>query len=98
MVIVAKLKAKNGEEAKVEEALRGMVLKVQQEEGTLAYTLHRSQKDASQFLFYEKYRDGQALKAHSSTPYFKELFATLGPLLDGAPEIEMYDEIAQLSH
>ena len=96
MVVVAKLKAKKGEEAKMEEALRDMVLKVQQEEGTLAYTLHRSQKDPTQFLFYEKYRDAQALKEHSATPYFKELFTALGPLLDGSPEIEMYDEIAQL--
>jgi len=97
MVVVAKLKAKKGDEAKMEESLRDMVLKVQQEEGTLAYTLHRSQKDPTQFLFYEKYRDGQALKDHSATPYFKELFATIGPLLDGAPQIEMYDEIAQLN-
>jgi quinol monooxygenase YgiN len=96
MIVVAKLKAKSGEEAKMEEALRDMVLKVAQEEGTFAYTLHRSQKDPAQFMFYEKYRDGQALKDHSATPYFKELFATLGPLIDGAPQIEMYDEIAKL--
>ena len=35
MVVVAKLKAKAGEEAKMEEALRGMVAKVAQEQGTL---------------------------------------------------------------
>jgi hypothetical protein len=34
------------------------------------------------------------LKVHSSTPYFKELFGILEPLLDGAPEIEMYNEVA----
>ena len=96
MIVVAKLKAKAGEETNMEEALRGMVAKVAQEQGTLTYTLHRSQQDPSVFLFYEKYRDAAALKAHSSTPYFKELFDALKPLLDGAPEIEMYDELAQL--
>jgi quinol monooxygenase YgiN len=96
MIVVAKLKAKTGEEAKMEEALRGMVAKVAQEEGTLTYTLHRAQKDPSVFLFYEKYADGAALKTHSSTPYFKELFGALKSLLDGAPEIEMYDELAWL--
>ena len=96
MVPVTKLKAKAGEEAKMEEALRGMVAKVAQEQGTLRYTLHRAQKDPSVFLFYEKYKDAAALKAHSSTPYFKELFGALKPLLDGAPEIEMYDELARL--
>jgi len=96
MIVVAKLKAKAGEEAKMEEALRDMVGKVAQEQGTLTYTLHRAQKDPSVFLFYEKYADGAALKAHSSTPYFKELFDALQSMLEGAPEIEMYDELARL--
>ena len=96
MIVVAKLKAKKGEEAKMEAALRDMVAKVAQEQGTLKYTLHRAQKDPNVFLFYEKYEDGTALKAHSSTPYFKELFGELKSLLDGAPEIEMYDELARL--
>ena len=95
MIVVAKLKAKTGEEAKMEAALRGMVEKVAQEEGTLTYTLHRAQKDPGVFLFYEKYADGAALKAHSSTPYFKELFGALKSLLDGAPDIEIYDEVAR---
>jgi len=96
MIVIAKLKAKSGEEAKMEAALRGMVEKVAQEPGTLTYTLHRAKKDPSVFLFYEKYQDGAALKAHSSTPYFKELFGSLESLLDGAPEIEMFDELARL--
>ena len=94
MIVVAKLKAKNGEESKMADALQAMVSKVESEEGTLTYTLHQARKDPTQFLLYEKYTDGQALKAHSSTPYFKELFGILEPLLDGAPEIEMYNEIA----
>ena len=96
MIVVAKLKAKTGEEAKMEEALRAMVAKVAQEQGTLTYTLHRAQQDPSVFLFYEKYEDAAAFKAHSSTPYFKELFGALQSLLEGAPEIEMYDELARI--
>jgi quinol monooxygenase YgiN len=96
MIVVAKLKAKTGEEAKMEEALRDMVGKVAQEQGTLTYTLHRAQNDPNVFLFYEKYADGAALKTHSSTPYFKELFGALKSLLDGAPEIEMYDELVRV--
>ena len=96
MVVVAKLKAKSGEAEKMEEALRGMVAKVAQEPGTLTYTLHRSQQDPCVFTFYEKYKDADALKAHSATPYFKELFGFLKLLLDGPPEIEMYDELARI--
>ena len=96
MIVVAKLKAKTGEETKMEEALGSLVAKVAQEEGTLTYTLHRSQKDPSIFMLYEKYQDAAALKAHSSTPYFKELFSALQSQLEGAPEIEMYEELARV--
>jgi quinol monooxygenase YgiN len=96
MIVVAKLKAKSGEASKMADALQAMVSKVEKEEGTLVYTLHQAKKDPTQFLFYEKYTDGEALKAHSSTPYFKELMGILAPLLDGAPEIEMYNELAGL--
>jgi len=97
MIVVAKLKAKSGEEEKMEKALVDIIPKVEQEEGTLTYTLHKSQKDPTVFLFYEKYADKEALKFHSATPYFTELFGTLSPLLDGAPEIEMYDEVAKIN-
>lgn len=93
MIVVAKIKARAGEESAMEEALRGMVVKVAQEAGTLAYTLHRLQDDPTQFLLYEKYTNADAFKHHAATPYFKELFATLKPLLDGSPQIEIYTEV-----
>ena len=98
MVIIGKLKAQSGAEAEMEKAFREMIAKVQDnEEGTLAYTLHRSQIDPTVFMFYERYRDKAAFDSHSSTPYIQELLATLGPLLDGFPTIEMYDELAELN-
>ena len=94
MVIVAKLKAQSGKEAEMEDALKSMIPKVQQEDGTLIYTLHRSLSDPTLFLFYEKYRDKAAFNEHGSTPYFKELFATIGPLMGAEPSMEMYEELA----
>jgi len=96
MIVVASLKAKNGKEEEMGNVLREMVGKVEKEEGTLVYTLHRSQKDPTQFLLYERYKDKDALDLHSSTSYFKEMLNVMGPLLDGAPGIKMYDEIARL--
>ncbi len=93
MIVVAKLKAKKGEEEKMENTLKGIIPDVSKEEGTLVYTLHRSQNDPGVFLFYEKYKDADALSYHSSTPHFKSLFGSIMPLLDGRPEIEMYEEI-----
>ncbi|HQI80781.1 MAG TPA: putative quinol monooxygenase [Deltaproteobacteria bacterium] len=96
IVVVAIMKAQAGREQEMEDALRGMIPKVESEEGTLQYALHRARKDKGKFLFFEKYRDKDALNAHSATPYFAELFARIGPLLDGSPTIEIMEEIAAI--
>lgn len=96
MVVVAKLKAKKGSEQELEAALRDMVAKVASEEGTLAYTLHRSMRDGTEFLFYEKYRDQDAFSRHSETAHFKELMGITAPLLDGPPAVELFEELASL--
>jgi quinol monooxygenase YgiN len=93
LIVVAVLKAKEGSEKDMEAALRKIVPLVAQEEGTLAYALHRAKKDPTKFLFYEKYTGKEALGAHSATPYFMEMFGAIGPLLDGNPSIEVYEEL-----
>ena len=94
MVVVAKLKAVAGKEKEMEKALLDIIPKVREEEGTLVYKLHQDQNDPSVFLFYEKYKDTDALVAHSSTPHFKALFGAIKPLLAENPEIVMYNELA----
>ena len=96
MIVVARLKALEGKEAILETALRNMVKKVASEDGTETYTLHKSGKEPTLFMFYEKYKDADALKRHSATPHFKTLFKTIQPMLAAPPEIEMYEELAAL--
>ncbi len=96
MVVVAKIKALTGKENEMKTALLDMIPKVREEEGTLVYTLHQDPNDPTVFLFYEKYKDTDALVVHSSTPHFKALFKTIKPLLEGNPEIAMYNELAGL--
>lgn len=93
MIVVARLKAREGEEKRLEEALQEMIPSVAKEEGTLIYTLHRSQKDPGTFLFYEKYRDGKALKEHGETAYFKALGPKIKDFLAGPMQIDFYEEI-----
>lgn len=93
IAVVAKIKAKAGEEAKVEKALQDVLPKVRQEEGTLVYTLNRSQSDPTLLMVFEKYKDMDAFMAHSSTPYLAEMFGIIAPLLDGDLVVDLYDEI-----
>ena len=97
MVVVAILKALEGKEEEMAKALSDIIPKVQEEDGTLVYTLHRDMNDPAKFMFYEKYKDSDALMVHSTTPHFKELFKTLKSLLAGEPEISMYTELGGIN-
>ena len=92
--VVAKIKARAGEEGKVEKALRDVLPKVRAEEGTLSYTLSKSQSDPSLLLVLEKYKDMDAFIFHSSQDYVMEMIMAISTLLDGDLLVEMFDEIA----
>jgi len=94
VTVVAILKAQEGKAKEMETAIRAYLPKVQNEKGTLAYVLHRSQIEPGKFLFYEKYQDSEALAAHGQSQEFQGLFALVGPLLAEQPSIEMYEELA----
>jgi len=94
IVVVAKIKAKAGEEGKVEKALRDVLPKVREEEGTLEYLLNRSQSDPSTLMVLEKYKDMDAFMAHGSSPYLAEMFTEILPVLDGDLSVELFDDLA----
>jgi quinol monooxygenase YgiN len=94
MVVVAKVKIKAGKEAEAEAAFRRQIDAVTRNEpGTLLYVFHRSRKDPSTFLFYEKYVDDAAFDRHGKSAWMQELFKTLQPILEGPPAIDLYDEL-----
>jgi len=97
LVVVAVIKAKAGMEQDVENAIKAIIPKVEVEEGTLAYTLHRGKKEPGKFLFYEKYINKEALALHASTLHFKELFQKITPMLDGAMTVDMYEVLAGIT-
>jgi len=90
--VVANIKVKAD---KVEEAKTFLVQlakeTLESEEGTLEYTVHQRQDDPTTFVFYEKYSDDEAFKLHGKNLASKG--AEFGPLLDGAPEIIMLEEV-----
>ncbi len=92
--VVAKIKAKAGDEGIVEKALRDAIPQVLAEEGTISYTLSKSQSDPSLFLVLEKYTDMDAFMFHSTQDYVMGMIVTIAPVLDGEMSVEMYDELA----
>ena len=94
--LIAKIPVQEG---KVEEAidmLKALMVHVADEEGTLGYTLNRSNKDPNTLVMMERYKDKAALDFHSSTPHFKEFSSRLPAILAGKPEISVLEEILSI--
>ena len=94
LVVAAMLKTVEGKGDELEQRLQKLVPKFLGEAGTIAYVVHRNLDDPTKFFIYEKYESREALKAHSSTPHFKEFSQAIASILDGRPEIGLYNEIA----
>jgi quinol monooxygenase YgiN len=94
IVVVARIKAKPGSEQKLEEAFRSMIAKVREEPGCEQYTLHRQLKDPTVFLFYEVYKDKEALDFHGKTPHMAELGKSLRDLVEST-QLDIMTEIAR---
>jgi quinol monooxygenase YgiN len=94
MTVVATLKVKPGQEETLIAGMQKMIAHVKANEpGTLTYLLHRSTADPTTFLVYEVYADQAAFAAHGSSEPMQEFFRLAGGILDGRPEIVVYDEI-----
>ena len=94
VTLLARIKAKAGSEQALEEAFRDMIKKVRAaEHGCQAYVLHKSPKDATQFVWYETYTDQAAVDVHMKTDHMKAMGGRIKDLLEGAPQIEFLQEL-----
>lgn len=77
VILTATVRAKEGEEEAVKEALLSLVAPTRQEPGCLCYNLHQSKTETGRFMFYEIWANQEALDAHGKTPHMKALGAKL---------------------
>ncbi len=94
LTVIATLKVKSGQEDALIAGMEKMIAHVKANEpGTVTYLLHRSTADPTTFLVYEVYADQAAFATHGASESMKEFFRLAGSLLDGRPDIVMYEEI-----
>ncbi|MHB1651735.1 MAG: putative quinol monooxygenase [Desulfitobacteriaceae bacterium] len=95
VTVIAILKAKQGKEAELAEACRELAKEVRQkEEGCLMYIPHISAEDTGKIVFFEKYKDPEAQKAHRQSEHFRAAGAKFKELLDGGPELQVLSELS----
>ncbi len=64
--------AKSGQEDTLAAALMALVAPTRAEPGCLLYTLHRSDNNPADFLFYEAWVDQAAHEAHRKTTHMQQ--------------------------
>jgi quinol monooxygenase YgiN len=95
LTVIAKMPIKEGKMDEAIKGMKGLLMEVAKEQGTVLYSLNVEKANPNTLVVVEQYTDKDALNFHSSTPYFKEYFTKAGVLLGGAPEIVVMKEIAR---
>ena len=96
IAVIAKIPIKEEKWEEAIEAFKQLVQEVAKEEGTLFYSLNVSKKEPNTLVVMERYKDKEALGAHSSTPHFNAFFAKAPDLFSGSPEITILNELASI--
>jgi quinol monooxygenase YgiN len=87
LTIIARVRAKPGQEARLLQELKRLLAPTRAEAGCLNYDLHQSQSDPALFVLYENWTSQAALDAHFQTPYLKTMFRLVPELVEGPLEI-----------
>ena len=93
IVIVALMKAREGQADEMAKALRDYPAKFRKDPGVNNYQIHRGVENPNTFLFYEQYADEDGLRFHRAAPHSLEMFRAMKPFLDGKGEVSTYKEI-----
>ena len=91
--VIAKLVIQEGNIDEAIELFKELMKSVAEEEGTLFYTMNRDKANPNTLIIMERYKDKEALEAHSTTAEFKAFFEKIGGLLAEKPETSFLEEI-----
>ena len=90
---VATIKVKPGPEAQFEAVALKLAAAVNANEpGCLLYTLNKGE-EASTYVFMERYKDEEAVKAHRASDHFRTLGREMGAFMDGPPAVLRMTEL-----
>lgn len=87
ITLIAKLTVKQGKMEEAKAILKELVPRIREEEpGCLEYVPHTVKGEENMILFYEKYRDKDALKIHGAN--LGKNFEKLSPLMEPGMDIK----------
>ncbi len=91
--VVAVLKAKEGKEAVVAEAMKSLVGPSRQDKGCIRYDLYEAKGAPGTLVNIETWASEEDLNEHMKSPHLGAAFASAGDALDGAPQIYLLSPV-----
>jgi quinol monooxygenase YgiN len=93
LTVVVQLKAKPGQEKRVEEELSALLAPSRVEAGCINFDLHRSDEDPSLFLVHENWESEAHLNDHFRTPHVEAWLVEAENLLAEPMELTRWHEV-----
>ena len=87
VTVIAKVRAKEGMQARLLESLLGLVEPTRAEPGCVQYEIHESCADRAELVLYETWRSQADLDRHQAMPYMRAFMESAGELLGGPVEV-----------
>lgn len=91
--VVAVLKAKEGKEGVVAEAMKSIIAPSRLDKGCIRYDLYEAQGTPGTFVNLETWASQEDLAAHSKSPHLAAAFTNVGDAFDGAPQLYLLNPI-----
>ena len=92
--LFVKIPLKPGKAPEFTQAFKEIAVDVAKEEGNFLYSLSFAKDAPDTAIIMERYKDQDALTAHSKSAHYKAFGPKIGGLVAGAPEIKIMDEVA----
>ena len=92
--VIARLRAKEGQETALQEVLEGLIGPTRAEAGCLLYELWQDRADPASFTFVEEWTSDEALAAHGETDHIQSGRAAMSDLLAEPLDLELFKLLA----
>ncbi|MDB5307148.1 MAG: autoinducer-2 modifying protein LsrG [Gemmataceae bacterium] len=93
--LIVTLKVKDGKGKELEAAARPCIAATKKEPGCIAYELNHDPEHPDTYVMYEKFKSIEAIAAHLAQKHTQTLLSTIGPLLEGGPQIKVYTSVGE---
>ncbi|MGH9580718.1 MAG: putative quinol monooxygenase, partial [Terriglobales bacterium] len=93
VTVIARVRAKPGQEARVREELFKLLAPTRKEQGCLNYDMHQSTTDPAHFLFHENWTSEDDLKRHFESPHLQHWLKIADNLLAEALDVSLWKRV-----